>query len=434
MSYQHWYSFLVPSKDDSKKVNLLSSEKITQGNVIICQHVKYRKFSKFIDFYSALKFVYNTNFVNNCFFEVIRGSQSQKFYIDCDIYISDSKEDQENENFYVTISEVIPLILNIKDKLKIVLPMIKDSDIIVTESNDSKKHSYHIIVDNWCASNNDVNKVIFNNLIELLPIEQRNALDHSMYSNIQQFRLYNSHKFGSNRVKRFCDDLSTWKPSSVILNTGCLERLRFLGSCVTNTLNCSHLPIFGKLGKTIGTFSSVVIDQDDLKKIMNIFNEVFENSSSFKYESTDGCFIILKRLRPSMCTSCQRVHQAENPYLIVTGEERNIYFDCRRNNKSSAKIYIGSIGSPNTIEEPLYKSSMDLSEMLSMVSPIIVTKKSILNGLTSEPKKVSEQKKVSEPKKVSEAKVKKESIFKIFYSNYSQVSYNTIGNLQKLTR
>jgi hypothetical protein len=41
--------------------------------------------------------------------------------------------------------------------------------------------------------------------------------------------------------------------------------------------------------------------------------------------------------------SCNIIHENENPYLIVAGQDRDIYLDCRRNEKHK-KTYIGRLG------------------------------------------------------------------------------------------
>ena len=39
---------------------------------------------------------------------------------------------------------------------------------------------------------------------------------------------------------------------------------------------------------------------------------------------------MLKRTRPSRCKICCRIHENENPYLLVVGDEKSVYFHCRR--------------------------------------------------------------------------------------------------------
>jgi hypothetical protein len=44
-----------------------------------------------------------------------------------------------------------------------------------------------------------------------------------------------------------------------------------------------------------------------------------------------------------MCSICNRNHENENPYLVIAGENRDVFLDCRRNNDNK-KLLVGSLG------------------------------------------------------------------------------------------
>ena len=68
--------------------------------------------------------------------------------------------------------------------------------------------------------------------------------------------------------------------------------------------------------------------------------------------------ITLKKNRPYKCFLCNRVHESENPYVIIkdTGVEKSVEFICRRyqdNHNTCKSIKLGKI---NTIKTELTKS------------------------------------------------------------------------------
>jgi len=72
----------------------------------------------------------------------------------------------------------------------------------------------------------------------------------------------------------------------------------------------------------------------------------------FIVRDVKGSIISLKRLKPSFCKICERVHEHENPYLLVIDD--NVYFYCRRNtdkNLPLGKININLGGVDEFLEE-----------------------------------------------------------------------------------
>ena len=47
-------------------------------------------------------------------------------------------------------------------------------------------------------------------------------------------------------------------------------------------------------------------------------------------EKNGNLLIVLRRLNPTYCEICKRVHESENPFITVTGDFRNVVFYCRR--------------------------------------------------------------------------------------------------------
>ena len=366
-----WYNLLVEPKDGSNKPFLFKTENVTRDNVLICQETKHRIFARFEDVTELMKFISTVKYSHNCFYEIIRGNHPHKWYTDIDIILEDSGVESDNAKCVLPAWETVEVVKCVKSALLKLLPMIKEEDIAVSSSNGKNKHSYHIILDKWCVANKDESKAIFQMVVDEMPDRYKAALDPVVYKSIQQFRLYGSHKYESDRVKVFREDLSTWKPQGKALNEEHLEKLRFLGFLVGNVRSCNYLPSYvrEKVYNYLGDDSP--LEKDEVKEAMRIFRTTFQNNGVFTYLSHDKKFITLKRNSPSYCQRCQRTHENENPYLLVVGEERCVLFDCRRADPNQPKVFLGKLG------EKELKPLPNVEE-----TPKIVEKKSSLAGFT----------------------------------------------------
>jgi hypothetical protein len=88
------------------------------------------------------------------------------------------------------------------------------------------------------------------------------------------------------------------------------------------------------------------LTSEEIKRAMELCVEKMD-SFPFSYLKTIedngvSSLILLKRHKSSMCNVCNRAHENENPYLVIHGEEKMVYFDCRRNNENR-KSYIGQL-------------------------------------------------------------------------------------------
>jgi hypothetical protein len=417
MDGPHWYYSLITNP---KSAGLFQHELLNLGNVIVCQHMKYRKYAKYDSVYDVIQFVRNMRFSHNCLYEVVRGKLAHKWYADIDIILAEGLEAQpkklspvqgtlvpsrrapsraatgvdlfsvcedgvlmedlpsETESdakCVMSVSETINVVKEIKRALLVLLPMIKESDILVASSNDNKKHSYHIVLDKWCVANNKEAKALYKRVIQLVSEQYRSAVDHSMYKSVQQFRMYGSHKWESTRVKTFRDDLSSWKSNTEAKDDKHKELLYFSAFLLGNISGCSMLPSFvEEETKTPFEGTDLDLNTKEIKEALELFRDVYSNANCFTYHSHTSRFILLKRKAPSFCTVCQRKHDTENPYLLIVGDKRNVYFDCRRN-EGSKKTYLGSLG---YVEEDNMEVVSSIDEAPKQIS---ITKEGILSGL-----------------------------------------------------
>ena len=370
-----WYNLLVEPKDGSKTSYLFKTENITNDNIIICQETKRRIFAKFEDVTELIKFISKVKYSHNCFYEVIRGNYSHKWYTDIDI-ILEGTELADNSKCVLPDWETVEVVKHVKLALLKILPMIEEKDIAVSSSNGKTKHSYHIVLDRWCVANKEESKAIFKMIVDELPDRYKPALDPVVYKSIQQFRLYGSHKYESDRIKVFREDLSSWKPAGVAINEEHLERLRFLGFLIGNVKNCSYLPSYVKEKLYSLDDGDVSLDKEDVKEALRLFRTKFPNNGVFSYLSYSKRFITLKRNSPSYCKTCQRTHEHENPYIFIVGEQRYVYFDCRRADPNQPKFYLGRLGmKEDETNEPMIVEENPTYEKKHVMAGFTINKK-----------------------------------------------------------
>lgn len=326
MSY--WYNHLNNPNRDS----LLKFHKPTSHELIICKQMKFRKYSVFQDWLQL--YIYQKTLIESerCLYEIIRGDFPQKFYIDIDKVrpknISDEDVDKEDTELITSCFKVIFKLM----------PQIKPCDIFVFNSHgDGKeKRSYHIVVDRWCFPSFQQNKEFFAEFIELIPNKFHKYIDHSLYKSVQQFRLYKSHKFESDRTK-ILDYRSTWSVNIDVTKIKDFDRLIFLYSLISFTEHCSFLPYKQPIVRDYFTkdFSSEEVDY-----AIKLMNEKL-NNPPFSYESYSAPFIILRRNASSYCSVCNKIHDSQNPYMFITVSSE-VIFDCRRH-PDEKKLSLGYI-------------------------------------------------------------------------------------------
>lgn len=311
--------------NDVFPVCLEQENKIQGGDTI-------KLFAVFRTPYSLLLECVKTPDIKRCFFEIIRGSHSQKHYVDIDIALDDDKFTESN---YHTIEEKISIANVIVQEyitaIKINLPDVKDTDILVFNSNAVTKRSYHIIVDRWYFPSAKQNKDFFEKCMEYIPLPHRKYFDGRMYKSIQQFRLFLSTKCGKNRMKTI-DSKSTWKPLDIITDDNMMLKEMFYASLITLTDNGCRL-IHSDLADQSEFVPSRDLDDVEYSKIVSIFSS-FKDSSSFDITGIKkGSLITLRRRRSSYCDVCFRTHDNEHPFLYTT-YDNNVYFNCRRTDES----------------------------------------------------------------------------------------------------
>lgn len=254
------------------------------------------------------------------YYETVRDGVKQKPRFDIDIAL-----------------DSLPIMVSPKDIVNEVIFAIKHSSpdiateqILIFNSNGEKKHSYHIVIDGWYHNNSLEAKTFYTKIASLVPGNMKKFVDAAVYKSTQQFRLLGSTKRGENRFK--IQERSWIFNGKTILYPERETPLNdFLHSLLTYTENCSLLEIeIPTFDKGVGKSATTVVDGADIEAVIPD-GFVLDGEKDYGYR--------LKRIKPSHCLVCARIHgdgnssKGDNARIVVDGN--NIYLYCFRNTDGS---------------------------------------------------------------------------------------------------
>lgn len=336
---------ICPSLKTDQSIILISRDIEHEGNMI-------KSFSYVSRLHHLLRYQDSLPESKRCLYEVIRGRYSQKMKFDLDIPMSeDITEEHSEEIKNLLIDSILRLLPNID----------LSKDVIVMTSHSSQKRSYHIIISSYHCNDNDHAQQIYNRCVEHVPSWAQEYIDPKVYSSCQQFRLLGSSKLGKNRPKIFNKQWFHWDKEIIhdYGNKGTPsseeeERLWQLeeslvsftaGTKVIDIPQCTE-DIRSKMRELSGSISSVVdgvkvdIGDEDISKAHELFGQkVLESGKNFPIMSSaiqelHGAVIVpLRRLYPSRCKVCNRIHEHENPFFIIIGVDKTVLSNCRRSDQ-----------------------------------------------------------------------------------------------------
>lgn len=325
-----WFYYFNKS-DKESLLNYYTN--IEKDNVLICQQLKSRRYTIFKNFATFSNYFDKTPEEERCFYEMIRADEARKPYFDIDI----------EEDFDFDIVKMVTIIKKLlEEKIK----------ILVFTSHNEKKKSFHIVVDNVCFKNFKELEMFYEKVTEELSEKEKSFVDKSVYKSVQQFRIVGSHKYGKNNTKILNEELSynLKIPKNIETNEKGKFNYKLSISLITNNDYCKYITGY----ENISTKERISIRgtscEGDVEDILRIFYADY-SSDDFKFaeckENNGNLLIILKRLNPTYCKNCKRIHEQENPFIVTSGEFRNIYFYCRRGEKEKINsVFLGSLGIP----------------------------------------------------------------------------------------
>lgn len=264
-----------------------------------------------------------------CFYEVLSENIKRKMYFDIDI---DDKSKLDNIDTFIY------------DVCGVIIQVLPDAHMLITksENNESTKCGIHIIIVNYFVENVYNAKRFYDTVYSKLSENYKRFFDDKVYKSVQQFRLLFSSKMNENRPKKYFKLIPT---INVKVNKKMLLNLSMIQIIENDIgLQIQSIPedkfFYTDSEKNI-YYEQLYYNNDDIieqisdEKVLKILKLVKNhiNLNSFSYHCIKGMFIILKRIRPSMCEFCKRIHENENAFLYE--RNGNIFFGCRRSDNNN---------------------------------------------------------------------------------------------------
>jgi len=310
------------------------------------------------------------------FFETILGEKSQKPHFDIDIDITPENQYMDFDAIKDALIEQIIAVLdsyNIKIRL--------NRDIILCTSHREDKKSYHIIVNNYSHANNIEARYFYELVTRNIAPEYKKYIDSKVYSTLQQFRMLGSHKIGKENIKVFNE---VWRYKDTIVkyiypvqveSENHKNVLQLTASLVTTTNGCKILPFIAP-DKSVRRYDDpnwTGITREEAERAIQMLadkNSISYKDPSFPFllDDIDDHFVTLKRRSASSCRVCERIHEHENPYLFIVGNQKSVWFDCRRSSDNK-KLFLGKLYPDN---DPNYQDSFGVDKFVEHVSGILI--------------------------------------------------------------
>lgn len=189
-----------------------------------------------------------------------------------------------------------------------------EADLIVTESSGAGKYSFHIITKNHYVMDVSEAKGFTARVMDNIPKAYHKLVDISVNKSLQNFRLLNSSKLKSDRVKRVTTRFGTGEPDDELL--------------------ISAPPGVRVLPQVYYAPEKKVVEVKDnmIKEVLDIANA---NGllHGFTYKETRGSLLCFTRIFPSYCRICGEVHHNDNSLMLSIAADGQIREHCRQSRK-----------------------------------------------------------------------------------------------------
>ena len=363
----NWY-YSLKEKNNSKGLFADYPRNVIRGKMLVCwdfydevEHKTHRLYTLFKNYIEFALYHFSLPEHMRCFYEIILGENPQKPHFDLDISLSKYNLSEMDVNKILeNLVQAIIITLDQKD-VKINL----EKHICIYQSHGIDKFSFHIVINNYCHTNNEEAKAFYEEVMTKLSPEYIKWIDRQVYSITQQFRCLGSQKHGTNRVKNF---IPVWNFQNKTIHhqyeeeTDSEKRLFLIQlneSIVSaRTSECTLLPPFRKFTDVDTTYTANEdIDMDEAKEAMNLLAKSGginwkSSKNPFRFDRIEGPFVVLKRVKSSRCRICKRIHEHQNPYLWIANDGA-VYYHCRRA-PPEKKLFVGKLAravSSNSSEE-----------------------------------------------------------------------------------
>src|SRR3990167_11079263 len=380
-----WYYRLVeiPEFDGQKKSRaLLQDISRTEGHLIVCMEVpaqpkNYHMFADFPSYVSFFKHQFGFLPERRCFFEVISGDDPQKSHFDVDLHREKLPEGMTLDSAFESIKDDL-LIAIIEGYMTMGIKLNPEKDILIFTSHGENKRSMHVIITNYCHTDNKEAEEFYRLVMNIIknPLINDEIVDKAVYKDNQQFRLVGSQKYGSSRPKTFNEEfcIKGTKYKHILpeepLDDHHKSYLIFEESLVGSWFTCIFFPQLAK-NKVKHNFEVPEdIDAKTAKDAIELYGKfvgVSSNSRNFPYKLSGvrGNIVILQRISSSVCPICDRRHDTENPYLLVNNG--SVIFCCRRN--EGKRLFVGHLANQTATNTCIGSETKDPDEINDGIEP-----------------------------------------------------------------
>lgn len=274
-------------------------------------YIYFNNWNNFLTYYN------NINKNNRHFYEMF--DDKIKFFLDIDC-----KEDYYDWQWDHLINKIKNKLINFINNILCVTT----TKIIRCDSKfvkDEYKRSCHLIVENFNFETKYC-KELYNLFIVQIDEDIKKYIDNQVYGENRCLRIIGSSKIGSKRIKYDFEnihDVSLKHFVSNIDNTIFVETYKYYKPLKL------FLNIDNKINKKIELNYNITKYLEIIKIVHNNFNE---SLPFFKIRKNGirNNMIICDIIRAYHCKNCNRIHELENPFIIIS--EITICFYCRRSN------------------------------------------------------------------------------------------------------
>jgi len=327
-----WYPLLVHKDNRKKWLCLLEDLGYNSNNIYVRLTTGDRfMFSSFKDAIELRKYIEQFAPSLKCFDEIImEGPQKPRFDIDL----------EDNALTDTDLDRMIQLIINqIIDGILFYLPeIILEKNIRLFTSHGVHKRSVHIVIDGYFHDNYMDARGFYDDVIKHVSKPLMQYVDHGIYGKKKQLRMMNCCKWKSDRIKTLQEHF-TYYDKRIICDWGELDNdvTRFVSSLITVIVGCNRLRSFAK--KSAYAKTSDVPD-GVAGKAIEMTKLVLGKDYTFELESVTGSIIVLRRILPSKCIICDKVHESQHPFLYILNNR--VYLNCRRHPQNKSHL-IGNL-------------------------------------------------------------------------------------------
>ena len=304
---------------------------INEGRwIYLCHQGRCRTFRAVESVDELVELIESTDEYNRCYYEIVPAGQPCRVYYDFD-YTTDDNIEQLTDQLIHAVKRCV--LSNAEDRGY----PITENNLVFTTSSGEKKVSVHLVITGVRVGNTSQAHQVAKQLLTSLPPEYANYVDHSVYKTNQQFRLLTCHKYLTDRIK--------------MLWYGNVNQYASLAKALEDTLisRPSNNDYLIEVSEQPSRHCSV----DEYELGNEVVNAVMWHLRDYDFTIREivGNMIILDRKSPSKCPNCCRVHEHENPFVVITAS--NVYFNCRRNSKAL------NLGHPDLLVEMHHDGSCE---------------------------------------------------------------------------